>query len=285
MQLLDRVRRRLKDPANDPRGNTWTDDDLLAYLNEEQESMVAIIIEAGEDFFATFKDFDFQPNVADYPLFDGFLHLRGLTYQGGVDPQQMIESRMIEGVEGSGGIASQTESQYFYSIYGDNIEIAPTPGSPQPAAARAFYIRAPGPVLYELIASSSQADQIQFAATNAPPESDLYVGTFIDVATGTGAGQRRQISAYTSARLATVSTPFSPALDATSKIATVSAVPALFHRMLVIGTALRAKLDNGEDASGLVTLHNDVEAQLLDFIEQRTDGQRGPVPWDPDDGI
>lgn len=283
-QILAKVRTRLKDVAGQQQGNTWTDAELLDYINEEQENLVAKVIEASEDYFATFKDLDFTANVSQYPLFDGFLLLRAVDFLGGVDPQQMIESRRIEGVEGAGGIASQTESQYFYSVFGEDLEIAPTSGQTAVGQARQFFIREPGPILLELI-TSPQADQIQFTSAVAPPESDLYIGTLVDVVLGTGIGQRRKISAYTNARLATVSAAFSPVLDATSKIATVSRIPRLFHRMLVLGAAIRAKVDNEENPVGLVALYNEAEENMIDFIEKRTGGQRSPVPWDPDDGI
>jgi len=284
-QLVTKVRKRLKDLKGQAQGNTWTDDEIVEFLNDEQENLVRKIIMAGEDYFATFKDLDFTANVADYPLFDGFLLLRAVTYQGGVDPTQMIESRLIEGVEGSGGIASQTESQYYYSLFGDNLEIAPTPGQTLAAQARLFFIRMPGPILLETIASSPAADQLQFASTNAPPEGDLYVDTLIESISGTGAGQRRKISAYTVGRIATVSSPFNPALDSTTLVGTISRIPAPFQHQLVYGAAIRAKVDNEENPAGLAALYNDGESDMYDFIERRTGGQRGPIPWDPDDGI
>lgn len=284
-QLLTRVRQRLKDPSGASTGTQWSDAELLMYLNESQESLVSKVIESGEDFFGTFKDFDFTAGQNEIPLFDGFLFLRAVTFigQAGAEPQQMIESRLVEGVEGSAGIASATESQYFYAIYGDNMELAPTPGDNLASAGRAFFIRCPGPILYQIPAAFG-GSTLTFGS-DAPVEADLYVDTYVDVTLGTGAGQRRKISAYTAGRVATVTSAFSPALGVDSKIATVSRLPALFQRNLVLGAAVRAKIDNEENATGLVALANEAEEELENFIEKRDYAQRSVVPFDPDDGI
>lgn len=290
-QLVTKVRRHLVDKSGQQQGNTWTDDDILAYINEEQEGLIADTIEAGEDWFGVNKDVTLVAGQGEYDLFDGFLILRLLEFQGSSssanpDYSHAIESRMIEGVMGSGGIASQTEAQFYYALYGDKFAIEPQPSVNGLNQGRMWFIREPGPVLLEIPSALPAADEITLTLGEAPFEDDIMIGTMLDVVAGAGLGQRRKFTAWAGVtRTGTLNSPFSPVLDSTSKIATISRVPRLFHRLLHRGAALRAKVDENEDMSGLAALYNEMHEKFINFIEDRTGGQRSVVPFDPDDGI
>src|SRR2546426_5702687 len=122
----------IQDPAAVQQGNAFPNDQaLLDLANEEQDHLVAMMMEGSEDYFAVMFDYAFQANVNIYPLFDGCLFLRKLDYVGGItdgtsEPADMVESRLIEGATSPGGLATVNQSEYFYAVFGDDINIQPT---------------------------------------------------------------------------------------------------------------------------------------------------------------
>ena len=288
-RLIVKVRRHVVDVSGQQQGNTWTDADILDYLDETQESLVQDVLGASEDYFGAMQAVDFIQDQGSYDLWPGFLYLRILEFNLGqngdsVDYQQAIESRMIEGVLGAGGVASRTDSQFYYSLYGDQVHVDPVPSQTMAGAGQAWFIREPGNFLFEIPSSLPAADELVLDSGNAPWESDILIGSFVDVVSGTGAGQRKKITAWDGPnRKATVDSPFSPELGATSKVATVSRLPRLFHGLLNLGAALRMLSDEKEDAAQLASLYNDLHEKFVDHVETRTYGQRGVVPYDPDD--
>ena len=87
-------------------------------------------------------------------------------------------------------------------------------------------------------------------------------------------------------KTATVDSAFNPILDGTSKIATISRLPKLFHTILAYGAAVRLKASAQEDTRQVAALYNDRMEDFEDFVEKaRTYAQRSVVPFDADDGI
>lgn len=288
---VDKVRRHLAEAAGQQQGNTWTDSDLIDMLNEAQESLVQDVIGASEDFFGAKKDVDITAGEGTIDLWPGFLYLRLLEFKtGGASSsgdavyQQATESRLMEGAFGSGGMAVESDGQYYYSLYGDQVHLNPVAQQTLVAGGQAWFIREPGVILLETIASAPSATQFVLSSGKAPVESDVMVDMLLDIVSGTGIGQRRKITAWDGPNLtATVSAAFSPALDSTSKIATVSRIPSLFHALLHMGAAIRAMADEKEDATMLVDLYNDLHEKLLDHVETRTYAQRGVQMFDLDE--
>lgn len=288
-RLVKRVRRHLLDTAGQQQGNTWQDGSILEALNEEQDCLAEKIVETTEDWFMVVKDVDVVSGDPTIDLYDGFLKLRYLELGGDTSSNptfiNAIESRLVEGVNGPSTQVAPTSSPHWYALVGDELHIQPAPLVTQAKYGRAWFIRMPGPIILETIVSSAAADKTIFASSGeTPPENDIMEGILCDVVSGTGAGQRRRIIAWNGlTREATFNSGFAPALDATSKIATVSRVPGLYHKLLHLGAALRLMVDVKEDARGIQVLYDDSMESFIGFIEKRTGGQRGIVPWDADD--
>jgi hypothetical protein len=287
-RLVDRTRRYMQDPAGTAQGQTFADSDLVDLLNEEQDEMIATMIEGSEDYFGVAVDLAFQANVNVYPLFDGCLFLRKLSFLGNgtQTPSDAIESRLIEGVSSPGGIATPEGTDYFYSVYGDNINVQPTPTADQAAAMRQYAIRDPGPMILETLTTPNIVDASNFklASVDAPKEDDILIGTRVHVVAGTGIGQMRKIADYVgSTRLVTVDLPFSPALDNTSKIATETRIVRLFHNVLPLGAAIRSKAIVEEDSSKIQRIYDRGWEKFEDFVyRSRTYAQRSIAPFDMD---
>jgi len=288
-RLIEKARRHLLDTASVQQGTTWQDTDILEAINDEQGDLVAEIIDSAEDWLGAVKDLDVTAGDGTYDLFEGFLKLRYLELGGdgsaGSSFYNAIESRMIEGVSGPTGSILPTDSPFWYALWDEELHIQPFPSSTATKFGRMWFIRMPGPVILELAASAPAADKVRFPLTGRTPvEDDIMEGTHCDVVAGTGAGQRRKIIAWDGdTREATFNAAFSPALDATSKIATVSRVPMLFHPLLSMGAALRLMVDLKEDGRGLKVLYDTKHEKFVDFVDKRTDAQRGIVPYDLDD--
>lgn len=292
-QILTHARLHLTDTKGIQQGNRWQDSDLLVYLHQEERGLIAKVVEVLQDWYLTVKNIDFVANQSSYPLFNGFLTLRLVEFQVDSDSsnpqgefQQAIESRMEEGVSGAGGISAQTESQFYYALDDQNIDFLPIPGSSVSGAGRMWFIREPGPPILEIPSSVPNGSTIVLSSGLAPPEDDIMINSQIDIVAGTGAGQRNTITSWTGAtKTAGLATPFSPVPDNTSMIASISRVPRLFHDLLSMGTALRAKADVNENLAAITSLYNDRMEDFLDFIERRTGAQVSVAPFDPDDGI
>ena len=283
-RLVDRVRRYVQDPVGVQQGNTFTDADIVDFLNEEQDDLIAAMVAGSEDYFGVSKDLAFQAGVNVYPLFGGLLTLRRVQYLGGdqasqVNPTDMIESRMVEGSDSIGGTATPDQAQYFYSVYCDDFNIAPTPQSDVSSpAARMYFIRDPGPILLETLTSGGivSASQAKLTSVDAPLEDDIMVGTYLHIVSGTGVGQRRKITAYAgSTKQVTVDSPTSPPWDNTSKIATESRIVRMFHHLLALGAAKRAKTSVEESTKSIDGLYFKSMDRFEDFVyKARTGGQR-----------
>lgn len=287
-KLIKKVRRHVLDTAGQQQGNTWQDADILAVMNEEQEGLIAKVIEASEDFFGALKNITTQADVGEYPLFDGFLLLRLVEFggDGSANPvfTQAMESRLIEGAQGVAGIAAPSESQFYYALWDESLHIQPVPTTGQANYGRMWFIREPGPLLYENPASVPDAQNLVLSAGEAPYESDIMIGTFVDIVSGPGVGQRRKIAAWDGPnKKATMDIGFTTPPTTASKIATISRIPRLYQALLSMGGAIRLMVDTKEDARGLGALYADRMDDFMDFIEKRTYAQRGMIPFDPDD--
>lgn len=287
-RLLDKVRYWALDKTAALQASRFTDAEVLDALNEAQHVLVGKVLLASEDYFGVYKDIALSAGVSQYPLYDGFLILRKVDL---IDQNSEIgdvtESRMAEGVAGLGAGSAGAESEYNYALYGDDLHLTPTVGAGVTGTLREWYIRDPGPILLDgPNLSFPTADTIVFGSQDAPVENDIMVGTLVQVVSGTGARQRRKITAWDGPNAkATVDTPFSPVLGATSKVGTISRLPRLFHDLLVYGAAARLLAANQEDPAGPVGFYNEQMDTFEDFIEQaRTYSQRSPAIFDPDDG-
>lgn len=288
-RLVDRTRRYLQDPAGTQQGSSFSDADVIDLLNEEQDDMIAEMVQGNEDYFATQADTAFSANVNMYPLFDGCLFLRKLVYLGGtgasvVGPSDMLESRLTEGVNDTQQAVMPDEVQYYYSVYGDNVNVSPTPGQDLVAAMRQFGIRDPGPIVLEIPASIVDASNIRLSSVDAPVEDHIYEGTHFHVVAGTGVGQRRLCTAYVGAtKQVTFDSPLSPAPDGTSKFASESRIVRLFHQLLAVGAAMRGKTILEENVAALGAIYAKSRENFHDFIyHQRTGGQRSIAAADYD---
>lgn len=289
-RLVDRARRYIQDPSGTAQGSTFTDNDILDLLNEEQDELIATMVEGSEDYFGVKSDLAFEANVNSYPLFDGCLFLRKLVHLGGPSseqaPSDAIESRLIEGVQSPGGIATPSETDYFYALFGNNLDIQPTPTAALASAMRLYAIADPGPMLIETLAAGNLVDASNFKWTHqdAPFENDILNGTRVHVVSGTGVGQVRRVTDYDGAtKKVTVDIPFSPTLAAGSKVATETRVVRLFHNLLALGAAKRCKAVLEESTAKVDKLYDSAFEKFEDFVyRSRTYAQRSIVPFDMD---
>lgn len=291
-RLVDAARLYVQDPAGVQQGTTFTDADFIAWLNEEQDELVATMIQGGEDYFMVSRDIALQAGVSNYALYGGALMLRKVQYLGTdtasqTSPVDVIESRLIEGVDGPGGIGITGDSQYFYALSGDNLSISPTPAANVASPAiREWMIADPGPLMLETPGGANivDASNVKFASTDAPAEDDVMIGTYFHIVSGMGSGQRRKCTAWAGAtRQATFESPFSPAPDGTSKFATESRVVRLFHPLLSFGAAIRAKAALDEDEGKVGRLYGKAFEKFEDFVYRaRTGGQRAMAMVDYD---
>lgn len=285
-RIVNRVRNYIQDPAGIQQGNSWTDAQIVDALNEEHQGLVAKCVQSGEDYFLAKQDVALTAGQVTVPLFDGFLYLRYLeTFPVSGEPSGAIESRLIEGVSGSGsGEPAVPDAAFYYALTAEGVDLAPAAAGGE--TLRGWYIQAPAPLICELAASVPAADKVRFSTTgDAPNESTILVGTKFDVVAGTGIGQQRKVTVYTaSTREATFETPFSPALDTTSKLASIPRIPRLFHDLLTYGGAIRCLAMEKEQAGDIAALYADRMEDFVDFIERsRTGGQRSVAPFDLDD--
>src|SRR5207249_993882 len=102
-----------------------------------------------------------------------------------------------EGATSPGGLATINQSEFFYALYGDDINIQPTPIAPLNPGMRAWGVRDPGPMMLDTLGSAGvvSASSFNFQSVDAPAEDLIMVGTHVYVVAGAGIGQRRKITA------------------------------------------------------------------------------------------
>jgi len=283
-QILDAVRLELEDESG-AQGSYFTDAFLLQLVRRVHAKMVNKAIDAAEDFFATIQDVSLVAGQAIYPLFDNFLRLRLVEYlPGGTgEARQLIEGRKVEGLFGasSGVFGDGSEA---YAVYGEDLQLDPKPTASEANALKVYYVAEPPPLIIGT-ATAGAASSITLAS-DAPSEDDSLNGSFIDITSGLGAGQRRKVSDYVGdTKVATITPNWTTSPNATSLYATVPQVPRLFHDLLVVGAVVRAKASRGEDGAAHADEENDLYEEYDSFVEQRTMASRCVAIFDPYDGL
>ena len=286
-QLVDEIRRAINETADDPKGNFWGDTHILDCIRRTHEDLVEQAADAAQDYFAVIRPIDLVAGQAIYPLFDDFIRLRLVERpagSGGLDePTQLVEGRKTEGVGRHTGMV-MLDSGGSYALYGDDMHIDPPPTEDETGGLVQYLIVEPPPPQLDLAAGGSTNTII--LASSADPEDDIFNGTTIDLVAGTGINQRRKITDYVGAtRTGTVDSNWTTIPDTTSKYATISRLPRLFHSMLVTGPIIKARNDRDEDAKAYVAEWNSQLENFLAHIEHRTMSQMSVPVFDPFDGI
>jgi hypothetical protein len=282
--IIDSMRTELEDDAG-AQGSYFSDDVLLQCVRRVHNKMVHLAVESAEDFFGRITDANVAAGQDIFPLFDDFLKLRLLEYRpGGTgEPRQIIEGRKVEGLFGFGtGLGGPSDKAY--AIFGDDIQIDPKFDQAETAALRQYYIAEPPPPLLGTVAAASSTTIT--LNSRAPRQDDMLNGTQIEITEGTGAGQIRTISDYVGlTRVATISSAWSTVPDTTSKYATFTRVPSLFHDLLIVGGIQRAKQSRDENSAAYADEENDLFERYEEFCEQRSMAGRVELPFDAGDGL
>lgn len=106
------------------------------------------------------------------------------------------------------------------------------------------------------VAVASSTTQITLDATNAVANADYYVGEIIVFTHGTGAGQAREITAYSAGRVVTMS----PALDTAVSTDTVWHIQAMVSIPEIVNEVLDEALSGHSTAGTLGKAITDIEA-------------------------
>jgi len=274
-------------------GSQWSDSILLAYIQEGIDTLVDDVVEADEDYFAWYQDYDFVSGQALYDLPPGFIRVRKLEYIAGGTKVPILESRAAEDDESGIGISLTPASgnQFTYALVGDQINLDPTPGAAVSNAMRLWQIRKPPDLVYGIpVAATASTIRFQMADTltgvAADTNDDAYNGCWVAIVSGVGIGQRRRIADYAGgiSGTATVSPNWSTVPDTTSVYALESLIPSPAERLPALLGAIAALFDIDEDSSRLEGRANAMHDRLIQSVEQRTQAERVTQPWDPEDG-
>jgi len=136
---------------------------------------------------------------------------------------------------------------------------------------RLYYIRRPCRLLTGT-ASAGSTSSITFATSPAPDGvDDYYNGSYLWIKSGTGAGQRVEITDYVgSTRVA--SATFSTAPDTTSAYALESELPDGHNEIVAYGAAIRALQFDTRQQGKLEQLkqwYTKLEYDLIDYVKNR----------------
>lgn len=172
-----------------------------------------------------------------------------------------------------------------YDFRGNNLVLEPTPMETSANCFKLIYQGLP-PRLHSGTAQAGGATTITLS-TDADPRDDYYNGSSVYIVSGTGVGQIRMITDYVGlTRVATVATWTSnPGVTSVYSTLMHPDFPEQFHEMIPLYAAKKAFLK--ERARGTVTTYDDsdlkeLEAQFVEFTEERTEARKFVQPWHPE---
>jgi hypothetical protein len=294
--LIAMTRRYLREEnAADVAGNQWSDLQLLNYIQEGIDTLVDDVVETDEDYFVWFQDYDFVSGQTAYDLPAGFIRVRKMEFIGGGQKLPILEARAGEDDESGIGVSLTPSSgnEFTYALVADQFHLDPTPGSALVSAVRLWQVRKPPDLIYGLTPITGSASTIRLSMTEdangpaADPTDGIYNGAWIAIVAGTGAGQRRRITAYSGgiSGTATVSPNWGTVPNSVDSIyALESMIPAPGERLPALLGAIAALNDIDEDSSNLQNRANAMHDRLISSVEQRTYAERVTQAWDPEDG-
>lgn len=145
-KLLSNVRNMLGQPL--PSNSTWTDTELVEYLNEAVRMYFAEVIATGEGYFVTTTDPSNNLSIVSgqetVALPSDFFQVKALYIQRS-NGWELLECRnnVTSGfISQGGGTGSNTYSPYYY-FQGNNLVLHPTPNFSATGILRLDYVQFP----------------------------------------------------------------------------------------------------------------------------------------------
>jgi len=268
--MIQAIRRRANQPTN---SGLVTDSELAQYVNFGQDMVVNKIVEADEGYF---EDQDSSLGfVADQREYDLPERVRGRVIS-------LIERTDITSPVPLREIRFQDRERYarnslnlllgsderFYYLRGQKLGVVPTPDSTIANNLRLSFIRRPAELSYGTVASGTSTTLTLPATPTAGTTwqiDDYYNSDSVYIVSGTGAGQRRDVSDYVgSTRTLTLSSAWSTTPDTTSMYSFISPIPEQYHEILV-AYAVRAIHQKDLNRDGIATW-NETLGTLLGLL-------------------
>ena len=267
----------------------WDDnDELIPYLNAENQHLAAVVREQHEDFFGFRHIFEIVPGQNEYWMPRTLAHLRwvemirsGVT---GSDPDFVVDedNRDFEEIERAQSISELYSPRSYQNsirrtssikrIIFDN-KIIFSSSKELSGHIRLWFIRTL-PKLHYGIAAAGSADSITLNATPTKGvlqrEHDIYVGSLIGIYSGTGEGQVRRITNYdATTREATIDESWLVNPNNSSVYSLISPVPDQMQELLPLGAALRASGKMNDDQNRFYRMYQSLMVDFKPDIDPR----------------
>lgn len=237
--LFELVRKKLSETT----ASYWTDLEIYNALNRGQQNIArkAKCLEK-EVTVTTIDDtatYDLRVNgfsdIIDIAEDGVHFYMNGTTYQ----PLTFKTKKQLNmEFPGWQGVSASVPQYYYWNRATKTIGLYPKPNSTN-AGAYLFINGYHFPkVLLGGLASSGTTSQIVFPAGSATvmypnPVDDYYNNLYIEIQTGTGAGQKVKITDYTASTRTALAT-FTTAPDATSYFGMVPEIPEEAHNLMYL---------------------------------------------------
>lgn len=269
----------------------WTDDEIVRYIDAENQHLSALVREKNEDFFGYRHIFPVTSNQNEYwmPRTTGQLVMVEMITSGvsGSAPDFVVDemNREYYVLDRSDSIKDlyrpTTTRRYLsarwrvsdesYRLYDNKIIF--WPGTGLEGHIRLWFIRVL-PKLHYGSAAAATENSITLAAVPTKgrlmKEHDIYTGMLIGIYSGLGDSQVRRIQNYdATTRVATIDEPWLVNPDTSSVYSLISPIPDQLQEMLPIGAALRASNKKKDDTTRWMNLYEGMKQDFLNDINPR----------------
>jgi hypothetical protein len=267
--------------------------DIDRWANEGYMKYAHSLMLTDEGYFEQTFSLDITSGKEEIPLptiFDGRgKHLKTILLERVLATERIplrFHKRYNEANSTNGGLAGWSYLP-TWKFRGNNLILEPTPTFTEAGTATSGLMLTAQVMPARLhlgTAQAGDASSITFD-TAADPRNSYYVGAQVYIVSGTGAGQLRTVSAYVGlTKVATVSATWTVNPDSTSIFSTVihEDFPEDFHELLPLYALKRAfgkERSNNTEQSFILTTLKELENQLKDFCEDRTDARKFMQPW------
>jgi len=286
------LRSYLDEPTAD--ASDWTDQELLMYVNAEHKHLLSVIRGFNQDWFGRRLIFPLQPSFYEYYIPTNCVNPRRMEFinassVSGTSPNysvneetcnaQEIDNISLNEKSSLPLVSSNTRFAFGtgYYIFGDQIIFEPNQNINSSLYARLWYLPS-APDLHRGVPVDFSLGSFTFADNLSPTTlgrvvrvDNYYQGMFIEITSGTGAGQIRRITSYDGDNaIATIDPTWTDVPDLTSTYSIVSPIPEDYQELLVLGAAMRAKgIKVEDDTSGIGAIYTALRSDLDNALIQR----------------
>lgn len=277
----------------------WTNPELIMYVNMEHRHLFSKVRNLYEDWFMRQYVFPLVTDQVTYtvpreminPRKVEFLRASAVT---GTSPNYVVneltaDPLTVEEVQLSGnGPSWVTTSQNRivttsgYMLFDDTIQFLSDSILGSNYYARIYYLPF-APDLHRALAAAGSSTTITFGTNGATTTvgnisavDNYYQNMYIEIISGTGAGQLRRITQYAgSTKVATVGVAWATTPDATSVYSIVSPIKEDFQELLALGAAMRAKgIKTEDDTSAIAQMYGVLMDEMVNSLERRNQKPR-----------